>query len=136
VLAAVNAFRVAHGLVPLRDSPALDRSARQHSLEMARLGYFDHASADGTPFWQRIRHYYGEEGYSYWSVGENMLWASPSVTSDRAMQLWIASPEHLRNLLTPQWRQLGVSAVSAVGAPGIFQGMRVTIITTDFGARH
>ncbi|MGH3055644.1 MAG: CAP domain-containing protein, partial [Gaiellaceae bacterium] len=34
VLAAVNRFRVAHGLVPLRESAALDRSARQHSDEM------------------------------------------------------------------------------------------------------
>ncbi len=39
VLAAVNRFRAAHGLVALRESGALDRSARQHSLEMGRLGY-------------------------------------------------------------------------------------------------
>src|SRR5437660_7539281 len=38
VLAAVNGFRAAHGLVRLRESSALDRSARQHSPEMGRLG--------------------------------------------------------------------------------------------------
>jgi uncharacterized protein YkwD len=56
VLAAVNKFRVAHGLAALHESPVLDRAARQHSLEMGRVGYFAHSSADGTVFWRRIRH--------------------------------------------------------------------------------
>jgi uncharacterized protein YkwD len=136
VLDAVNRFRLAHHLHPLRESAALDRSAQQHSLQMGRLGYFAHSSANGTPFWRRIQHYYAARRFSYWSVGENLLWAAPSVSAGRAMSMWIASPEHLRNLLGPQWRELGVSAVGAVRAPGIFHGLRVTIITTDFGVRR
>ena len=57
VLAAINRFRVGHGLVPLRSRrrstvgpPALARDGRD--------GYFDHSSADGTVFWKRIQHYY------------------------------------------------------------------------------
>ena len=136
ILAAVNTFRVAHGLVPLRESRSLDRSARQHSLEMGRVGYFGHSSANGTVFWRRIQHYYSSRSYSYWAVGENLLWAAPAVSAGSALKLWIASPEHLRNLLSPQWRQLGVSAVRVVDAPGVFNGQRVTIITTDFGVRR
>jgi uncharacterized protein YkwD len=136
VLAAVNRFRAEHGLVGLREASALDRSARQHSLEMGGLGYFGHASADGTAFWRRIRHYYGAGRYSYWSVGENLVWAAPGVGARRAMKMWIRSPEHLRNLMSPRWRQIGVSAVRVVRAPGVFHGMRVTIITTDFGVRR
>lgn len=136
VLRAVNRFRVAHGLVRLHESAALDRSARQHSLEMGRDGYFGHSSADGTIFWQRIQHYFRARRYSYWSVGENLLWDAPSVTAGGAMRMWIASPEHLRNLLAPRWRRIGVSAVHVVRAPGIFGGRRVTIITADFGVRH
>jgi uncharacterized protein YkwD len=136
VLAAVNRFRVAHHLVPLRESAGLDSSAREHSFEMGKLGYFGHSSANGTSFWRRIQQYYGSQDRSYWSVGENLLWAAPSVSSTRALQMWIASPEHLRNLLTPQWRQIGVSAVHVVRAPGVFHGLSVTIITTDFGVRR
>jgi uncharacterized protein YkwD len=136
VLAAVNKFRAAHGLVRLRESRALDRSARQHSLQMGRLGYFAHSSANGTAFWRRIQHYYSSGNFAYWSVGENLLWAAPTVGAGRALKLWIASPEHLRNLLSPQWRQIGVSAVHVAGAPGVFDGQRVTIITTDFGVRR
>jgi uncharacterized protein YkwD len=136
VLAAVNAFRVGQGLVALHESAALDHSARQHSLEMGRVGYFDHPSADGTLFWKRILRYYPAGGYSCWSVGENLLWSSPTVSAGGAMKLWIASPPHLKNLLAPQWRQIGVSAVTVTDAPGVYHGRRVTIITTDFGVRR
>jgi uncharacterized protein YkwD len=136
VLAAVNRFRVAHGRVPLRAAPGLDRSAHQHSFEMGRDGYFAHPSANGTSFWQRIRDFYSASHYAYWSVGENLLWASPSVSAGRALKLWIASPEHLRNLLTRRWRRIGISAVRVPNAPGVFHGLSVTIITTDFGVRR
>src|SRR5262245_12456949 len=136
VLAAVNSFRVAHGLNPLHESSGLDSSARQHSLEMGRLGYFAHNSADGTSFWRRIQRYYGSRNYAPWSERANLLWTAPSVSAANAMKMWIASPEHLRNLLTPQWRQLGVSAVHVASAPGVYGGHGVTIITTDFGVRR
>lgn len=136
ILAAVNRFRLAHGRVPLRESAALDSSARQHSFEMGRHGYFAHASANGTPFWRRIRRFYREGRYGYWSVGENLLWVSPTVSAERAMKLWIASTAHRENLLTTQWRQIGVSAVRVPRARGVFRGRPVTIITTDFGVRR
>lgn len=136
VLAAINAYRAENHLQALTLSAGLDRSAAQHSFEMGADGYFAHNSADGQAFWKRIERYYGSSRSSYWSVGENLLWASPSVTSQRAMQLWIASPEHKANLLAPRWRQIGISAVHVVRAPGTFHGLTVTIITTDFGVRH
>jgi uncharacterized protein YkwD len=136
VLAAVNSFRVAHGLAALRESAALDRSAHQHSNEMGRRGYFAHSSADGTVFWRRIRHYYAARGYSYWSVGENLVWESPGLSAAGAMKLWIGSPPHLANLLSKRWRQIGVSAVGVAHAPGVYGGRRVVIITTDFGVRR
>lgn len=136
VLAAVNRFRAAHGRATLRESPALDRSARRHSLEMGRLGYFGHSSADGMQFWQRIEHFYPARGYSSWAVGENLVWASPSLSAGGAMKLWISSPPHLANLLARQWREIGVSAVGVARAPGVYGGRRATIVTTDFGVRR
>lgn len=136
VLASVNRFRARHGLAALHESNALDRSARQHSLEMGRLGYFAHSSADGAQFWQRIRHFYSAHGYSYWSAGENLVWASPSLTAGAALNLWIASPPHRANLLSRRWRQIGISAVGVTRAPGVYGGRRVTIITADFGVRR
>jgi hypothetical protein len=37
--------------------------------------------------------------------------------------------------MNPRWREIGVSAVHAASAPGVYHGLPVTIITTDFGAR-
>jgi len=136
IAVAINAFRRKHGLRPLRVKPQLNASARQHSDEMGADGYFDHPSADGTVFWKRIQHYYPSTHYRYWTVGENLLYASPSIDAAGAMAQWIASPEHLANLKNKNWRNLGVSAVHVPDAGGVYGGSDVTIITTDFGARH
>ena len=136
VLVAINRFRIAHGLGALHESRALDRSARRHSLEMGRLGYFAHPSADGTAFWRRIRRFYPSSGHSYWSVGENLVWQAPSLSAAEALKLWIGSPPHLRNLLSRGWRRIGISAVSAAHAPGAYGGLHAVIVTTDFGVRR
>jgi uncharacterized protein YkwD len=136
VLAAVNAFRVAHGRVVLREAKELDRSARQHSVEMSRLGYFAHSSADGTAFWRRIQRYYPQSGHVYWAVGENLVWRSPSLSAAEALKLWIASPPHLKNLLSRQWRRIGISAVSVAHGPGVYGGGHAIIVATDFGVRR
>ena len=136
VLAQLNQIRVLHGLTPLRLSAELTASAAEHSREMGADGYFEHASANGTVFWRRIAHWYASSGYSYWSVGENLLWSSPNVDPSEAMQLWMNSPPHRQNILDPHWREVGIAAVHVPGAPGTFRGLSVTIITTDFGVRR
>jgi uncharacterized protein YkwD len=100
---AVNAFRVAHHRDRLRLCSHLISSAREHSLQMGRLGYFSHSSANGTPFWRRIEHYYSPRNYSYWAAGENLLWAARSMSAGSALRMWITSPAHRQNLLSRQW---------------------------------
>ena len=53
---------------------------------MGADGYFDHPSADGTAFWKRIQHYYSATDYSYWTVGENLLYASPTISAADALK--------------------------------------------------
>jgi uncharacterized protein YkwD len=136
VLTALNEIRREHGLVPLKLSTTLSKAALEHSRQMAELGYFQHDSADGAPFWKRVERYYPSKGARYWSVGENLLWSSPNVDAPGAMKLWMASPEHRKNILTARWREIGVSAVQVAAAPGSFNGLDVTILTTDFGIRR
>lgn len=135
VLTAINKFRRAHGLVALRESKALDRAALAHSLQMGQKSFFSHNSANGEQFYVRVERYYRAAGYAHWTVGENLLWDAPSVSAATALQQWIKSPPHLRNLETARWRDLGVSAVTVARAGGPYGGQRVTIITTDFGVR-
>jgi uncharacterized protein YkwD len=135
VLVQLNAVRASHGLVPLRLNPALSAAAKGHSSEMLADGYFAHDSEDGTPFWKRLTVYVNGAQHGGWSVGENLLWSSPEVGAVKALQLWMASPEHRHNILTPRWREIGIAAVHADSAPGTYGGRPVTVITTDFGVR-
>ena len=136
VLQQLNQIRTAHGLVALRADRELDASAAQHTREMGSAGYFEHNSVDGTVFWKRIQHWYDSTDYGYWSVGENLLWSSPDVDASEALKLWMNSPEHRANILSPRWRSIGVSAMHFAAAAGPYGGQPVTIITTDFGVRH
>jgi uncharacterized protein YkwD len=136
VLSDLNAIRAQHGLQPLKINARLTAAAAQHSKEMGTTGYFEHSSHDGTRFWKRIDHWYGRNGYGYWSVGENLLWSSPEIKPARALQLWMSSPEHRANILAARWREIGISAQHFAAAPGTYKGQEVTIITTDFGVRR
>ena len=136
VLTELNQIRDQYGLVPLTLNAKLTAAAADHSREMAADGYFEHTSADGTAFWKRIDRWYPTTDFGYWSVGENLLWSSPDVDAAGALKLWMNSPEHRANILAARWREIGVSAVHLASAPGVYHGLEVTIITTDFGVRH
>jgi uncharacterized protein YkwD len=136
VLREVNATRAQYGLPPLRLNLRLSEAATAHTREMAADGYFKHNSFDGTPFWQRITHFYGVGGYGYWSVGENLLWSSPDVDASQALQWWMQSPPHRANILSKEWREVGIDALYVPGAPGTYHGLDVTLVTLDFGVRR
>jgi uncharacterized protein YkwD len=136
IVAELNRVRAAHGLGPLRTVRPLRVAADAHAASMARGGYFSHTSADGTSFDRRVARFYRAGGYRNWTVGENLLWSSSAaLTPAEAVRMWMASPGHRKNILSPRWREIGISAVRAAGAPGVFGGRDVTIVVTDFGAR-
>ena len=64
-----------------------------------------------------------------------MVWASPSLCAAQAIDMWLKSPPHRKNLLTPAWREVGIGGVHALAAPGVYEGLDVTILTADFGVR-
>jgi uncharacterized protein YkwD len=136
VLVDINAFRAQHHLARLRLSAPLTAAAREHSQQMAQDGYFAHESADGSAFAKRLESFYAGSPWHYWSAGENLLWSSPSIDAHEALLKWLASPEHKRNLMNPAWREIGIAAVHVSHAPGVYHGLDVTIVTTDFGVRH
>jgi uncharacterized protein YkwD len=135
VLSQLNEVRVEHGLSPLRLSRSLTAAANQHCVEMVADGFFDHPSANGSQFSARIRQYYDSSGLKTWSVGENLLWTAGSPRAVHVVDMWMASPEHRANLLSPTWREIGISVVSSANAPGVFENRRVTVVATDFGSR-
>ena len=136
VLSSINALRRQHGLAPLRFSSRLSAAARAHTKDMATRGYFSHTSANGSSFDRRIARFYPMGKSRYWSVGENLLWSSPDTSPAQAVEMWLNSPEHKKNMLTARWREIGLAAVHVTAAPGSYGGREVTIVTTDFGVRR
>lgn len=132
----INAVRRQHGLRPLVTSTRLAMAATQHTREMGAQGYFEHESYDSTPFWKRIERWYPSKRWSWWAVGENLLYSSPDLTADGGLDEWMSSPPHRANLLSRTWREIGISAIHFDSAPGEYGGDPVTIVTADFGARR
>ena len=131
----LNRVRDAHGLEPLTKSVPLRRAAAAHASAMGRGGFFSHTSLDGTAMEQRVARFYRRTSSSSWTVGENLLWSSGPITAGHAVEMWMNSPAHRRNILDPRFREIGIAAVGAGAAAGVFAGNDVTIVATDFGAR-
>jgi uncharacterized protein YkwD len=126
----INRERAAKGLKPLAWDPKLAVIALGHSADMAKRGYFAHASPDGSNFDAR----YARARYKcFVAVGdvihggaENIarddLWAKITTLSDRkyydwhsedelarrTVDGWMKSPGHRANILTPHWMHEGL----------------------------
>ena len=135
IVSEINALRAKRGLPHLVVSAPLATAARTHSRRMALAGFFAHESENGTPVGDRVRRYYRSAGFRSWRAGENLLWASPDIDAKRAVEMWLDSPAHRHILLTAAWREIGLSAVHTASAPRAYNGLEVTIVTADFGAR-
>lgn len=130
VLERINAVRGRHGLRVLRVSRELTAAARHHSSEMVRRGFFAHNSANGSSFDRRIRRF-----YRFRSAGENIAYGCPDLSASQALELWMNSPPHRRNILDGRWREIGIGTVHAASAPGEYEGDPATVVTTDFGLK-
>ena len=120
LVATINALRSRHGLRGLERSPMLVRAARTHGRSMLAGGYFAHGDLQ-----RRLS--------NLSTVGENLAWSTSVPAADGILRLWLASPPHRRNLLSPAWRRVGTGAVRGWGG-GVYGNRRVTVIVADFGA--
>lgn len=107
---AVNATRQANGLPGLTIDPRLQRAARERTADLAAQGYFAHEWHDGTPFATWITRYWPCSG-----AGEILVMRTPTLNAQQAVQLWLGSPSHRANMLSPDWRTMGVELVGIYG---------------------
>ena len=59
-----------------------------------------------------------------------------SFATQKALETWMDSPPHRENILSRDWREIGIGAVFVASAPGEYRGRSVTIVTADFGSRR
>ena len=135
IVRRMNAIRASRGLRALRVSRQLSAAAAYHTNQMGLRGFFEHESANGADFWKRIERFYPSRRFRSWSVGENILWGSPEISAAKAVREWMESPPHRANIMSREWREVGLGAAHFESAPGQYRGGPVTIVTADFGAR-
>ncbi|WP_171075251.1 CAP domain-containing protein [Nonomuraea basaltis] len=119
VVSLTNAARSKRGCGPLRVDGGLTRSAREHSLEMARTGQLVHNSPDGASPWDRME----RAGY-HWGAAENI--GAGYNTAEEAVRGWLDSPDHRKNILDCRLKAIGIGVASGTNGPWW---------TQDFGTR-
>lgn len=106
VLELINEERAKAGLAPVTYNGALDNAAEKHAHHMSIVNRMAHDGiGDGTPG-ERIR----AEGFRK-AWGENV--ATGQTSPEQVVREWMNSPTHRRNILDPNFRQMGVGQTVA-----------------------
>jgi uncharacterized protein YkwD len=133
VLCLMNAMRQNSGVPDLKLQAQLTAASVAHSQDMVDHKYFAHDSLDGRDVVARLTNAKYIPADAEWVIGENLAWGSGALASPRALvNAWMNSPPHRENLLSPDFREVGMGLV--LGTPSKDASDGVTA-TTDFGTR-
>jgi len=133
-LCLINQERARNNELPLQDNEQLEATAQSHSELMVSEDYFAHVTPAGETPTQRFEAagYIPDQQVGY-TVGENIAWGTLSLATPEAIvAAWIASPEHLANILEGDYKETGLGVVPAVPA-SVSAGQPGAIYTEDFG---
>lgn len=103
LVTAINDWRRARGMAPLTVDPTLADIAAEHAREVAGRRSLLHASPDTGTLTTRLR----ARGLAFSRVAENLAEAA---SADAALQAFLDSPGHKRNLMLPGLTHVGVAA--------------------------
>lgn len=125
VIRITNEQRVSVGLLPLEANATLAQAAQAKAADMLNNNYWAHVSPDGIQPWS----FFVNAGYNYRYAGENLARDFTNPTS--AVDAWMASPTHKDNLLSANYREIGIAVVE-----GDLDGVDTTIIVQFFGTKY
>ncbi len=115
VFEAANAARVQAGLKPLAFDPGLYQAARAHAEDMLKRRYFGHVGPGGPRLEERL----WRAGVYALKVAENLYQLEgpylPADFARRAVEGWLKSPGHRRNLLDPGFDRMAVAVLGEDG---------------------
>ncbi len=113
VLERINRIRKERGLFELLPTADLATAARAHSRDMVANDFFGHADRSGKKAVGRVR----ATGMKFRGVAENLTMNNnPDTPAEQAVQDWMNSPGHRRNILDGSFQITGVGlAVSDDG---------------------
>jgi uncharacterized protein YkwD len=133
-LCLVNQERARNNELPLASNAELEQAAQRHSEDMVGADYFAHIAPDGETPVDRVQ----ATGYipspqAGYTLGENIAWGTLYLATPSAIvAAWIASPEHLANILYSEYRETAIGVDPA--APSSLANDQVgAVYTQEFG---
>ncbi len=106
VVFLVNQSRLENGLNGLFINPTLNKVANDKAKDMIINNYFAHTSPKGLTPW----YWFKKNNYNYSYAGENL--AINYQTAEKQHQAWMNSPTHRKNILNPNYTEIGVATTS------------------------
>jgi uncharacterized protein YkwD len=134
VICLLNKERANAGLKPLDNNKRLQKAAQRHNDRMVGTGCFDHECSGESDLGKRLESVgYLSGGLSRWAYGENIAWGGGDYGTARSIvNAWMNSPPHRTNILSNDFRDIGIGFSSGTPDSGHDDG---AIYTTDFGLR-
>ncbi|MFH1522669.1 MAG: CAP domain-containing protein [Patescibacteria group bacterium] len=121
IIELTNIERSKNNLNSLTANQLLTQAAYKKGEAILRAGKFQH-NIDDIKFSQWIK----DTGYKYSYVGENL--AIDFNTSEGAIEAWLNSETHKRNLLNPYYEEIGIATLEDK-----FKGQDTILIIQIFG---
>ncbi|MFB7369563.1 CAP domain-containing protein [Streptomyces sp. NPDC056222] len=111
VVLLANAEREKAGCSPLRSHSKLRSAAQAHADDMAERNYYEHTSPEGRDAGDRIT----AAGYAWSGWAENIHRGPKSPAA--AMEDWMNSDGHRRNILNCSFKDIGVGVKLTANGP-------------------
>ncbi len=133
-LCLVDQERARNGELPLQANAELAQAAEGHAREMVEDDYFAHVSPGGeTPLGRIEASGYIPNSQVGYTLGENIAWGTLYLATPKAIvAAWIASPEHLANILNAAYTETGLG-VAPSAPPSLAEGEPGAIYSQEFG---
>lgn len=114
VLSLINIERTRVGVSPLTINDELTLAAEDYACTLASEDFFAHVHpVTGEGPADRA----SDAGYVFFAVGENL--AAGQRSAAEAVEGWMNSEDHRRNLLSPEWTETGIG-VRGGGTYGVY----------------
>lgn len=117
-----NQNRAASNLAALAYNSTLEKASHMKAEDMSQNGYFAHNSPAGITPW----YWFEKAGYDYEYAGENL--AVNFTNSEDVSAGWMNSPTHRANILSPDYKEIGISM-----AGGVYQNNNTIFVVQMFG---
>jgi len=130
IFCLLNSVRGAAGVPALTENAVLEAAATAYAKAMVADRFFSHTGADGSSLSDRIR----KTGYltGAWTIGENLALGGGALSTPRAIvEAWLNSEGHRRNIIDPDFREIGLGVAIGIATTGDDDG---ATFVNEFGA--